>query len=121
MRIQITLKNYRCFPTESPARFEISEGFTAFVGVNNSGKSSLLKFFYEFRDLLNRLSNPGTGDVINGLSTQSAFSWGDSVKDPEELFCNQNDRGLEVDVEILDLPSPTNSRGVPYIYRLMCA
>ena len=29
MRIQITLKNYRCFSTESPARFEISEGFTA--------------------------------------------------------------------------------------------
>ena len=45
MRIELTLKNYRCFPDISPARIVIEDGkWTAFVGVNNSGKSSLLRF-----------------------------------------------------------------------------
>ena len=48
MDAELTLKNYRCFSDESPARFSLRRGFTAFVGVNNSGKSSLLRFFYEF-------------------------------------------------------------------------
>ncbi|SRR6266568_502471 len=120
MRIQITLKNYRCFPSESPAQFEISKGFTAFVGINNSGKSSLLRFFYEFRDLLQRLSSVGAGDVPNGLSSASAFGYANCVKDPEELFCNQNERGLEFEIEILDPPSNLNGRNVPYISRVTC-
>lgn len=43
--VDLVLKNYRCFPSSCPARFSVRSGFTAFVGVNNSGKSSLLKFF----------------------------------------------------------------------------
>ena len=40
MRYDITLKNYRCFPMDEPARFAISTGgATAFVGPNNAGKS----------------------------------------------------------------------------------
>lgn len=36
MQIDITLKNYRCFPDSKPARISLREGFTALVGVNNS-------------------------------------------------------------------------------------
>ena len=57
MNINITLANYRCFSSDSPAVFTIGSGFSAFVGVNNSGKTSLLKFFYEFRGLFSRLSD----------------------------------------------------------------
>ena len=38
---RITLKNYRGFSDEEPGRFEIGNGFTALVGPNNSGKSTL--------------------------------------------------------------------------------
>ncbi len=34
-------------PTGSPAFLRLNKGFSAFIGVNNSGKSSLLKFFYD--------------------------------------------------------------------------
>ena len=56
MEIQLTIENYRCFSSEHPASFTLGCGFTALVGVNNSGKSSLLKFFYEFRGLFETLS-----------------------------------------------------------------
>lgn len=49
MHIELTLKNYRCSPDARPMRISLGGGPTAFIGVNNSGKSSLLKFFYEFR------------------------------------------------------------------------
>jgi AAA15 family ATPase/GTPase len=49
MEIDLSIENYRCFPAGSPVSLKISKGFSAFVGVNNSGKSSLLKFFYEMR------------------------------------------------------------------------
>src|SRR2546427_9580004 len=39
MRIDLTLKNYRCFPDSHPARLAIRKGMTACVGPNNSGKS----------------------------------------------------------------------------------
>src|SRR5205809_768774 len=49
--IEVTVKNYRCFPETHPGRIVLSPGFTAFLGVNNSGKSSMLRFFYEFRQM----------------------------------------------------------------------
>jgi len=56
MDAELTIKNYRCFPDSRPARIVVRDGFTAFLGVNNSGKSSLLRFFYEFRRLFHSLS-----------------------------------------------------------------
>ena len=67
MRIEITLKNYRCFSDEKPATFVIGNGFTAFIGVNNSGKSSLLRFFYEFRHFFASLGHIGNLiSIMNG-------------------------------------------------------
>jgi len=51
MEFEITFKNYQRFSDSSPARIVVRRGLTAFVGVNDSDKSSLLKFFYEFREL----------------------------------------------------------------------
>ena len=67
MDVLLTLKNYRCFEDKHPASFRLSTGFTSFVGVNNSGKSTLLKFFYEFRSLFRLLSYP-TGNLIGALA-----------------------------------------------------
>ena len=46
MRIESTLENYRCFEDTKPARIVLRDGFTALLGTNNSGKSTLLEFFY---------------------------------------------------------------------------
>jgi AAA15 family ATPase/GTPase len=51
MLVDLTINNHPCFAGSKPAHIVLRDGFTAFVGVNNSGKSSLLKFFFELRPL----------------------------------------------------------------------
>ena len=57
IEIDLTLKNYRCFVDEAPARITLKPGFTALVGKNNSGKSTLLRSIYEFRGAFRQLSD----------------------------------------------------------------
>lgn len=54
--VEIGIRNYRCFGDEQ-ATVRIIDGFTAFVGVNNSGKSSMLRMLYELRPLFHILAN----------------------------------------------------------------
>ena len=105
MTIDLTIKNYRCFPESSPARIAVRPGFTALLGVNNSGKSALLRFFYEFRGLFLSLSNVSTiGGVIRG--SQSGFSRPAPGLDPTSIFSKTNEHDISIDVE-LDAPKRT--------------
>lgn len=56
MNINITVSNYRCF-SETPVRFSLKKGLQSFVGINNSGKSCLLRLFYELRGIFAVLSD----------------------------------------------------------------
>jgi energy-coupling factor transporter ATP-binding protein EcfA2 len=103
MRIDLTITNYRCFSTATPAHLTLTQGFSAFVGINNAGKSSLLKFFYELRPLFRQLS------TTNGL--QSLYLNGEmeiekvpEVPDLEGLFCNSNQDDMKVEIELAELP-----------------
>jgi energy-coupling factor transporter ATP-binding protein EcfA2 len=55
MDIDVTLKGYRCFAPESPAVVTFRGDIVSLVGINNSGKSTLLKAFYELRPTLSSL------------------------------------------------------------------
>lgn len=96
MELDITIKNYRCFPESTPARITISDGFQALVGVNNSGKSSLLRFFYEFRSLFSTIG----GDFSAFLQMLRGDTWHldsrSSVSDPGEIFNNRNDHDIQI-------------------------
>jgi len=50
-------KNYRCFTDSHPARVSLGRQLVAFIGVNNSGKSTLLRSFYELRQLFGMFSS----------------------------------------------------------------
>ncbi len=63
----INIFNYRCFSGIHSATLDLSNGYTALVGINNSGKSSLIRIFYELRITLSRIaSNDARGE--EGLS-----------------------------------------------------
>lgn len=104
-QVDIELKNYRCFPRNRPARFAIGRRFTGFIGVNNAGKSTLLRIFYELRQPLSLMSQPLTN--FHNLLTRGERVNFTGVGDDEELFSNQNDGGLEIRLEVaLDEADP---------------
>lgn len=86
--INITLKNFRCFEDSNPISIDIGRGFTALVGPNNCGKSSFLKFFYEFRGLFAFNAK----NIIAGLNDELQVFTVSGVEDLQELPCNFNQR-----------------------------
>jgi ABC-type cobalamin/Fe3+-siderophores transport system ATPase subunit len=99
MEVLITIKNYRCFSDSNPARITIRQGFTAFIGVNNSGKSTLLKFFYEFRNLFELLSDPN--NFIKIVYRNPIWLRLQGVLDNQEIYCNDNNRPITINFQFL--------------------
>jgi ABC-type cobalamin/Fe3+-siderophores transport system ATPase subunit len=109
MTIDVTLKNYRCFSDGRPARFQVRPGLTALVGKNNSGKSSILKFLYEFRGLFQMLaSHPNNFlQALNGRSL--AFNLARTITDTREVFHNGNERDLTIEISLGGEEIPSES------------
>ena len=80
----VTAKNYRCFEDTTPLRFSIQDGFIALVGPNNSGKSSCLKLFYEFRSIWESIQNSQHLAVLNTGVYSRAFAY-TGVFDNDEI------------------------------------
>jgi energy-coupling factor transporter ATP-binding protein EcfA2 len=101
---KITIKNYRGFGDQEPAIFEIGEGFTAFLGKNNAGKSSAKLVFYELRPLfvhlaqVNPQQHPGLAHMMQGATYSIQYP---AVSDPEELFNNSNNRPITIEIEVV--------------------
>jgi ABC-type Mn2+/Zn2+ transport system ATPase subunit len=95
---KITLKNYRCFEDSNPVSAEIGPGFTAFVGPNNSGKSSFLKLFHELKSVFSSLRSTSMLDAL-AAGNRVGIGGFQGVEDPIELFYNRNDRPLILDLE----------------------
>lgn len=112
MRVEVELKNYRCFPMGRPARLELGGGMAGVVGINNAGKSALLKFFFEARDLFSQLATPNpTGQAINGAAQGVNFV---GVADQEEVFSNLNQLGMEITFRLVEDPeASTRSHPLP--------
>jgi energy-coupling factor transporter ATP-binding protein EcfA2 len=91
---RLMVKNYRCFTDESPLVIEFNEGFTALVGPNNSGKSSFLKMFFEFKNLWQTLiQEQAMLNLVNGESQSVGYL---ETSDDTEIFSNFNDRPLTI-------------------------
>lgn len=101
--IRITLKNYRGFSDQNPARIEVGPGLTALVGPNNAGKSSLKLFFYEMRDLFLLFQRDGhtSPNIVNAMSGESIIVNYPGVSDVQEIFNNRTERGITIEFEVL--------------------
>lgn len=100
--INITIKNYRCFTDDTPFKFKLRNGFTAFVGPNNSGKSTSLKFFYELRQLWEHLRN---GNRLLNLTREKIPAGQINIvdaHDQNEIYTTLNERDLFIEFDFLD-------------------
>jgi predicted ATP-dependent endonuclease of OLD family len=113
MNLSIQVKNYRCFSDEHPARFELRKGMHAFIGTNNSGKSSLLKLFYDFRDLFRTLRD--VNRVVSTIRSKSTvdFQYPDGIGDLAGLFFDRNTRDLELRINV-ELTAEDGFSASPY-------
>ena len=100
MDIYLTLKNYRCFPESEPAHITISDGWTAFVGVNNAGKSAILRMIYEFRDYFRVLSENTNAHVHPGSIIIQHARFPVNVHDIDELINSSSDKQLSIQVAV---------------------
>lgn len=119
--IKIQIRNYRSIPYNNPIEFEVGEGITMITGINNIGKSNLLKLFYEFRpsiyfDGLNNLViNPNTEIQFNNGYFFSNILNQNSKRENIELKMSVNSNELSLNIE----PRFNSNLDDPY-YRQTC-
>lgn len=97
--MEIIVKNYRLFTADHPLKLQVNDGITAIVGPNDSGKSFVLKFFYELRNLFSVLSN---------MSNLPSFSLGRNnfevnllgIRDRAEVFSRFNEDDMEINFNL---------------------
>lgn len=65
--LKITVENYRNIPLNYPITFDVKEGVCFILGINNIGKSTILRFFFEMRTALK--------DIANNLGTSYLNSY----------------------------------------------
>jgi len=95
---KISISNYRVFT--DPITFIVDNGITAFVGPNNCGKSSLLRFFIKFRELWSCLSSD---EILNYAKVNASRRINfQHVLDQEEVYNTRSSRDLEINVELLE-------------------
>jgi ABC-type cobalamin/Fe3+-siderophores transport system ATPase subunit len=105
MDIDITFSGYRCFSPQHPVTLSLREDTIALIGINNSGKSTLLKAVYEFRDIFVQLSQ-ATGNVTAAMQQGANFQKAPETGDIAELFWHFGASDLQIDVVLPSLENP---------------
>ena len=109
----LTVKNFRCFEDTNPCRIDLKPGFTALVGPNNSGKSSLLRMFYELRDLFVQLqSTDNLLNVFHGGALQFQYR---EVPDSTSIFTDGNTRPLTIEFDFPHSPDGTQATSLELV------
>jgi ABC-type cobalamin/Fe3+-siderophores transport system ATPase subunit len=93
MDFDFEVKSYRCFSRANPLRFRLTDGFTAFLGPNNAGKSSALRMFFELGNVWNVCRSLDEQIVRTGHGIHSKATGEDS-----ELFHHGDQVPIEIKI-----------------------
>jgi ABC-type cobalamin/Fe3+-siderophores transport system ATPase subunit len=83
--VEITIRNYRSIPYNNPITISIKPGITFILGVNNVGKSNLLRFFYELRWLFSGKDFNGENITYEKIKNQQSI---ESIKIDFKYYSN---------------------------------
>jgi len=100
--IHVSAKNYRCFTHEKPLKLTLSNGISAYVGQNNTGKSTILKFLWEIRPIFQAfLHSSNFQRLIRENDNKLEVTWPDTNRPPEGMFNDNDPHNLPVEIEVL--------------------
>jgi ABC-type cobalamin/Fe3+-siderophores transport system ATPase subunit len=115
--LDFEVSNYRCFPDDSPARFTIRDGFTAFVGPNNAGKSAVLRMLFDLRPVFSTLLDDRqrpellqSGSAAIPFPGRSKYA---RTSPLEDILSRRNDRPMRLTIGIqppAELTAPGDER-----------
>lgn len=112
MRIRVTLSNYRPFSAPTRASFEVIDGIVAFVGKNNSGKSTIIRSLYELRSTFLPIAQ-GAGNLATALQgSNHNLAPPREVRDVRALLSHNAEGPLTLDIRVEDIdgtPRPVPS------------
>lgn len=94
---RLILRNYRCFNWDNPAILEFGNGFTAYVGSNNSGKSAALRSIYELRNIFGSINQ-----VLNPSSNLQCDANPLGIQDNAEIANDSDPEKFQFTIEISD-------------------
>jgi len=91
--MELVIRNYRTFSAGHPLKFTVEDGVTAIVGPNNSGKSFVLKSFYELRPFYQSLIDPNRLlNIMKGDELKTSFF---GPAHPGEVFHEFNNEPIK--------------------------
>ena len=112
----ITVKNYRCFSQKNPLKIELQRGITAYIGPNNSGKSTIFRFLFELRALWTLLSS--ADNFANAIKIGLA-EIDTKLPDKRSIFCDSNNHNLEIEVDLRSA-NPLEELPGNHVQKLKC-
>jgi energy-coupling factor transporter ATP-binding protein EcfA2 len=102
MDIDVTLSGYRCFSPNYPVTLSLRGDTVALIGVNNSGKSTLLKSVYELRPLF-QFFGSGQPSQLGSSLPAGSFKRPAEVADLTDLFWHFGESDLVVEILLPEL------------------
>jgi ABC-type branched-subunit amino acid transport system ATPase component len=106
MQIHLKLSGYRCFPPDKPACIVFREGMTALIGLNNTGKSALLRSIYELRDLFLRLS-ANSNQLQTAMMHETDFQPVEEIGDYEDIFWHFSSEDALIEISLPEYENDT--------------
>lgn len=98
-----SVSNYRCFGENNPLTFTLGPGFTAFVGPNDAGKSTALRFFSELRVLWHHVTTaPALAARVNNPQQIESPR---HVTDAMDIFNDRNALPIRILISLDDAPA----------------
>lgn len=99
MNGKVRLHDYRCFKREQPVTLEFRNGFTSFIGPNNSGKSALIRFPYEIRGVIEVLLNCFDASTFGNFNNQLGWNLAGGFYEQGEIVCERSRADCSIDFE----------------------
>lgn len=81
--LTVRVWNYRGITQENPLEFVVAEGITFVLGMNNIGKSNILRLLLEFRGVFQNFLTPGSGVGQSQMEERFFFDEVVNRKTPE--------------------------------------